>query len=99
MLAVGVDSTDQLVPVLVGVGVAGGDPLAQASVLAERENLGPVGARNGGCRVRRAVVDDEDVGRRQAGVQLVQNGRDVVLLVPRRDEDEGVVFRHAPDAR
>ena len=99
MLAVGVDPTDQLVPVVVGVRVARGDALAQASVLAERENLGAVGARNRGRRVRRAVVDDEDVGRRQARAELVQDGRDVVLLVPGRDEDEGVVLRHARDAR
>ena len=99
MLAVGVDPTDYLVPVLVGVRVAGGDALAQASVLAEREHLGAVGARNGGRAVRRAVVDDEDVGRGQPGMQLVEDGREVVLLVPGRDEDERVVTGMRRDAR
>ena len=63
MLTVGVDPPDELVPVLVGVRVTGGDALTEASVLTEREHLGAVGARNRGRAVRRTVVDDEDVAR------------------------------------
>jgi hypothetical protein len=72
-------------------GVAGGDPRAQAAVLAEREHLGAVLARDRGRVVGRAVVDHEHVGARNLAAELVEHGREVLLLVPGGDEDERVV--------
>ena len=46
---------------------------------------GDVGGPVGG-----AVVDDEHVGVRQPGGELVEHRREVVLLVPRGDEDDRV---------
>ena len=48
----------------------------------------------GGGPVGRAVVDDEDVRLWKAGVQLVENRRQVLLLVPRGNEHERVGVRH-----
>ena len=73
--------------------VAGGDPEAQAEVRAEREHLGAVRARDLGRAVGRPVVDDEHVGVRDLRAQRVEHGGQVVLLVPRRDEDDGVASR------
>ena len=61
MLAVGVDSAAERVPVLERPFVARGDAGLEAAVLAEGEHLGAVVARDGGRRVGGAVVDDEDV--------------------------------------
>jgi hypothetical protein len=47
-------------------------------------------SRHFGRSVRRAVVDDEDVRVRQAGAKLLEDGGEVLLLVPGRDEDEGL---------
>ena len=99
MLAVGVDPADVRVRIRLRVGVAGGDPLLQPTVLSEREHFGSVRARHGGRPVRRAVVDDEDVGLRQPGAQLVEHGREIRLLVPGGDEDERVGTRHADERR
>ena len=54
---------------------------------------------DGGGPVGRAVVDDEDVRLRKTRVQLVENRRQVLLLVPRRDEDEGVAHHDIVGAR
>ena len=99
MLSVGVDAPDVLVPALVGEGVARCDPLSQPAVLAEREHLGAVGGGDGGRSVRRAVVDDEDGALRKLGVQLVEHGREVRLLVPGGDEDERVGHGMTRDVR
>ncbi len=90
MLSVGIDAPDVVVPVLVREGVARCDPLSQPTVLAEREHLGAVGGGDGRRSVRRAVVDDEDGAVRKLGVQLVEDGRKVCLLVPGGDEDQRV---------
>ena len=89
MLAVGVDAPDEVVAVLVRVAVARGDALAQAAVLAEREHLGAP------RRARRAAVPSVEPSSTTStshagkpGAQLVEDGREVVLLVQRRDEDE-----------
>ena len=90
MLPVRVDAPDELVSVLVRVGVAGGDAFPKPSVLTEREHLGSVGLRDGCRAVRRAVVDDEHCALGKAGVQLVEHRREVRLFVPGGDEDERV---------
>src|SRR5213076_528511 len=59
----------------------------------ERHHLRAVLARDSGGPVRRAVVDDHHVGVGQLGLQLVEHGRQVLLLVPGRDEDDGVAHR------
>jgi hypothetical protein len=43
-----------------------------------------------GGPVSGTVVDDEQVGAGKPGSELVENGREVLLLVPGRDEDERV---------
>jgi hypothetical protein len=99
MLAVRVDATGVVVPVLGGVAVAGGDSGAEAPVLAEGQHVGAVLARNVGGPVSRAVVDDEDVGARNLAPQLREYVGQVVRLVPCRDEDERVVAHsHRPGA-
>ena len=50
---------------------------------------------NAGGSIRRAVVDHEDVCLRKPVVELVENRREVLLLVPCRDEHECVGFRHS----
>ena len=88
MLPVGVHAAREVVVVLVGVAVPGGDALPQAAVLAERQHLGATVASNGGGAVGRAVVDDEHVDSGQLGAKLVEHGREIVLLVQRGNEDE-----------
>jgi hypothetical protein len=46
-----------------------------------------------GGAVRRAVVDDEYVDVRQLLLQLVEDGRKIVLLIPGRDEDKRLARR------
>src|SRR5262249_8030462 len=48
---------------------------------------------------RRAVVDHENVGLRDLLAQRVQHGGEVVLLVPSRDEDEGVAHTRSSSSR
>ena len=74
MLAVGVDAAGERVAPRLGVRVAGGDPLPQSPVLAEREDLGAVRTRDGGGPVGGAVVDDEDVRLGEPRSQLVEDG-------------------------
>ncbi len=90
MLPVRIDAAAVGVAVLERPAVAGGDPRAQAAVLPERQHLGAarVGDRRGA--VGRAVVDDEHVCVGQLVTQPVEHRRQVVLLVPRGDEDDGV---------
>ena len=95
VLAVRVDPPAVGVLVLERPGVAGGDPRPQAAVLAEREHLGAVLARDVGGAIGRAVVDDEHVRSRELLVQLVEHGGEVVLLVPGGDEDQRVVTHRA----
>ena len=47
-------------------------------------------ARDVGRAVGRAVVDDDHVHVRQLAPQVVEHRRQVLLLVPGRDEDDGV---------
>ena len=67
-----------------GVPVAGGDPGRQAAVLAERDHLAAVLARDLGRPVGRAVVDDEHVGLREPAPELFQHGRKAFFFVPGR---------------
>src|SRR5262249_37807413 len=60
------------------------------SVRAEREHLGAALARDVHRAVGRPVVDDQDVHVRQLGFEIGEDRRQVVLLVPGRDEDDGV---------
>ena len=97
MLAVRVDPAAERVLVLQRVGIARRDARAETAVDPERENVGAVGARNLGRAIRGTVVDDEHVRLGQLRPQLVEHGREVVLLVPGRQEDERVepcVRRH-----
>ena len=97
MLAVRVDAAAEGVAVLVRPAVARGDSRAEAAVLAEREHLGAVLARDLGRPVGGAVVDDEHVGLGHLVAELVEHGRKVLLLVPGGDEDEGVARCHAAE--
>ena len=75
MLTVGVDAAAVGVAAFVRLAVAGGDPRAQAAVLAEREHVRAVRPRDGGGRVRGAVVDDEHVRVGQLAGELVEHAR------------------------
>ena len=55
-------------------------------------------ARDVRSAVRRAVVDDEDVRVGEPGFQIVEHCREVLLLVPRRDEDDGVAHARTTSA-
>ena len=90
MLPVGVHPARVRVAVVRRPAPTRGDPRPQAAVLAEREHLRPARARNFGCSVGRAVVDDEHVRLRKLLPKLLEHRRQVLLLVPRRDEDDGV---------
>ena len=58
---------------------------------AEGDDLGAAVARDLRGAVGRAVVDDHDVRVGQVLPQLLEHRREVVLLVPGRDEDDRVV--------
>ncbi len=90
MLAVGVDSADVRVCIRLRIRIAGGDPLLQAAVLPEGEDFRAMRPRDRGGPIGRTVVDDEYVALRQACSQFVQYARQVLLLVPGRNEDERV---------
>jgi hypothetical protein len=90
MLSVGIDAAAVGIAVLERPRVAGGDPRLQTAVLAERQHLGAVGARDLGGAVGGAVVDDEHVGLGQLARQALQHRGEVLLLVPGGDEDDGV---------
>ena len=94
MLPVRVDTSDELVSVLVCVGITRRDAFLKSPVLTEREHLGTVGGGDACRSVRRAVVDDEHRALGKAGVQLVEHRREVRLFVPGRDEDERVGRDH-----
>src|SRR3954454_23186676 len=91
MLPVRVDAPAERIAVLVRVPVARRDAGAQSSVLAERNHLGAAVASDLRRPVGRTVVDDDDVGFRKALPQLREHPRQVVLLVPGRNEDDRVV--------
>ena len=90
VLAVGVDAAAERVAVLGRVGVPGGDPGGKAAVLAEREDLGAVLARH----VAVPSVEPSSTTRTStsgsSAAELVEHRREVLLLVPGRDEDERV---------
>lgn len=90
MLPVGVHPARVRVPVLRRPAPTRGDPHPQAAVLAEREHLRTGRARNLGRSIGRAVVDDEHVPFRKLLPKLLEHRPQVLLLVPRRDEDDGV---------
>ena len=90
MLPVCVDAARVAVALLVRMAVAGGDPLPEPAVLAEREDFRALRSRDRGGRIRRAVVDDEDVDAGQPPAELAEDGRQARLLVPRRNEDDRV---------
>ncbi len=94
MLAVGVDPAAVRIAPFVRLVVAGCDPGSQPAVLAERDDDGVVCRRNGGGRVRRAVVDHEHVRVGETGVQLLEHGGQAALLVPGGNEDDGVGVGH-----
>ena len=92
MLAVRIDASAVFVSVLDRVAVAARDRRGQSAVGAEREHVGAVLRGDARSPVRRAVVHDEHVGARELLVQLLEDGGQVLLLVPGRDEDEGVTL-------
>src|SRR5205823_6556471 len=85
-----VEPAAEAIPLLERVPVARGDRRLQATVLAEREHLRALVACELGGRVRRAVVDNQHVDVAELPPHLVEHRRDVLLLVPGRDEDERV---------
>src|SRR5436190_9731475 len=93
MLPVRVDAAAESVAVIERPPIARRDADRQAAVRAERHHLGAVLARDSGGPVRRAVVDDHHVGVGQLGLQLVEDRRQILLLVPGRDENDGVAHR------
>ena len=90
VLAVGVDAAAVRIAALGRGAVAGGDAGPQAAVLAEGEDVGAVGSRDGDRSVGRAVVDDEEIRFGKLLGELRQDRAEVVLLVPGGDEDERV---------
>ena len=90
MLPVGVDAAAIGVALLGSVRVARRDAGPQAAVAAEGEDFRPVVGRDVRRPVGRAVVDDEHVRLGKLGVQFVEDVRQVVLLVPRGNEDDRV---------
>jgi hypothetical protein len=90
MLAVGVDATAVRVLVLERPAVAGRDPDGQPLVPAQGKHLRTVLARDVGRAVGGAVVHDEDVGVGQVCGQILEDRRQVLLLVPGRDEHHRV---------
>ena len=96
MLPVRVHAPAVGVVVLERPAVAGGDPGPQAAVLAEREHFGASGASEGRGLVGRAVVDDEHVRSGQLAAQLVQDVRQIALLVPGGNEYERVAGGRHP---
>src|SRR5205807_7238915 len=66
------------------------------AVRAKCEDLRPALPRDCGRLVDRAVVDDEDIDVGELVPQLVEHGRQVLLLVPRWDEDERVAHFGKP---
>ena len=70
--------------------VPGGDHPTRPWFTSKRSTSAPCRACDLGRPVGRAVVDDEDVDVRQLGAQLVEHGREILLLVQGGDEDEGV---------
>src|SRR5262249_5261479 len=99
MLAVRVDASAEGVVVVERPPVPRGDADAQALVAAERVDDRAVIACDVSRPVRRAVVHHEKVGLRDLLVQRVQHGGEVVLLVPGRDEDEGVAHTRSSSSR
>src|SRR5438132_2221785 len=90
MLTVRVDAPAERVPVILRPCVAGCDPGPEAAVLSERDRLGAVLSGDLDRPVGRAVVDDEHVDTAELAAQVVEDRGQVVLLVPRGDEDERV---------
>ena len=100
MLAVGVDPQTERIAILVRIPIAGRDAGGQTAVRAEGDDLRPVLTRDRRRPIRGAVVDDENVGARKLASQLLEHGRKILLLVPRRDEDErGAARGHASSVR
>ena len=90
MLPVGVDPPAVGIAALERPVVAGSDPDRQPSVAVQGEHRRAVLPRDVGRPVGRAVIHDQHVGVRQLCVQGREHIRQVLLLVPRRDEDDGV---------
>src|SRR5438445_13460790 len=93
MLAVGVDAAAVGIAVLQRVAVTGGDAEAQAEVLPERVHICTARSGDVSGAIGRSVVDHENVRVRQLSVQRFEHRWEIVLLVPRRDEDQGVAQR------
>src|SRR3954468_8999002 len=90
MLAVGVDAPAVRVVVLERPAVPGRDADPKPLVAAEGVDGCAVLARDLRRAVCRAVVDDEHVRVGDLRAQPVEHRGQIVLLVPRRDEDDGV---------
>src|SRR2546425_10075416 len=88
MLSVGIHASAVVVTVVERPAVTRGNADAQAAVAAQGQALRTVRACNVGGAVGRAVVHDEHVGMRQLTAQTADHGREILLFVPGRYEDE-----------
>ena len=90
MLTVGVHPAAVRVPVLERPAIAGGDAEPEAHVRAERVDPSAVLAGDLRRAIGRPVVDHEHVGPWDLRAQRVEHGREIVLLVPGGNEDDGI---------
>ena len=90
MLPVGVDAPAIGVALLGGVRIAAAMPARRPRLVPNESTSRAVVGRDGRRPVGRAVVDDEHVRVGQLGVQFVEDVGQVVLLVPRGNEDDRV---------
>jgi hypothetical protein len=88
MLTVRVYPPAEVIPVRERIPVAGRDASAQASILFELFDERASGLSDLRCSICRAVVDDKDVGAAQFLGEFIEDGRQIVLLIPRGDEYE-----------
>ena len=102
MLAVGVDPAAVRVVVLERPAIARRDPDRQPAVPSKRQHLRAVLARHVRRPIGGTVVDNEDIRIGQQASEVVEHRRQILLLVPRRNEDERVAHaypRRASSAR
>jgi len=89
MLTVRVYPPAEVIAVRERIPVASSDASTQASILFKLLDDGTSVASDLCCSICRAVVDNEYVSAAQVRGELVEDGRQIVLLVPRRDERKG----------
>src|SRR5439155_4381261 len=90
MLPVGIDPAAVRIAMIERPAVAWGDPDRQTAIGSQRKDLCSACERDLGSAIGRAVVHHEHVRVGQLAREVVEDGRKVLLFVPRRNEDNGV---------